>query len=608
MKFILAGILSVFIFLVTSCVFSPDKENFVELDQNVAAPEISIQPLDLDTDTLHVWKYTKFSFNFTSSNQQIRSVILTYGKDTLNFASNSGSFDINPGTFPDGTSQVEVKLYTGSGTGSIADVLGIEGFEFKKSWVLVVEKVKPPVINISAAIENGFLKFSWNKMDKEYIKSFKIWIQNDGLSESYNTEFTNKNITSYVDSLYVGGKINFRLWVNYETSEGYDQIAMKDFAYDYPISLIFKEDLEKLTISWTKNPFHFTPYFETSGSGPVPITADSSYTIPAPGLGYPRMYNIAFKPIKATSWYDQMSNHYATFSLGVEDKIKHKNVEYNPSLNAYFFKDEMSLKTAGRDLVAGASYTYSWDDFDRYTMAFSKDNQKIYSTVNMELVTLSTQGMRLVNSTKLSFMPANFSKIMALKSLNDQSILIGHKDWGGYQFTLLNPETGVVIDQSDKLIDDFISYGNYLMDVSSDGRFAAYSCQKGLYVFEIENNNQLTLRYHDTNMYYSCLFDPLYPERLILNRPTDFQVFNCSTLQAEKTIDRFWANPVNIDPQTHYLLLVSNSKKKIYVYDYENDVLKLEMNHQVTNSDLKLINNIIFVNAGYHFDISSYVD
>jgi hypothetical protein len=56
------------------------------------------------------------------------------------------------------------------------------------------------------------------------------------------------------------------------------------------------------------------------------------------------------------------------------------------------------------------------------------------------------------------------------------------------------------------------------------------------------------------------------------------------------------------------MLLVSHSKKKIYVYDFENDILKLEMNHYGSVYDYKLLNNIIFVNAGYHFDISSYVE
>ncbi|MGE5447258.1 MAG: hypothetical protein ACM3PR_02775 [Bacteroidales bacterium] len=608
MKYILAGVSILFIGIISSCVFSPDKENFVELDQSIKIPEIYSTTLDLNSDTLYVWKYTQFNFDFRTSQQSIRSVSLIYGRDTLNFASSSGSFDVNPETFPEGTSQVEIMVYAGSGTGSMADILGLEGIEFKRKWVLIVEKVKPPVINITSTIENGFLKFSWNKMDKEYIKSFKISIQNDGVSDSYSHEFTDKNITSYVDSFYVGGKITFNLWVDYETSQGYISTAIKNYAYDYPIALTFKENLENLTISWTKNPFHFTPYFETSGSGSIPINADSSYTIPAPGLGDARMYNIAFKPLKEASWFYHLSNHYYTFSQGVEDKIKHKNVEYNPSLNAYFFKDEMSLKTANQDLVVKESYDYSYDYNDKYTLTFSKDNQKIYSTVNGNFVTVNTSSMGLASSKKWSFLPEEPSMSMVLKSLDDQTMLIGYRCMGGYRFVLFNPVTASIINQSAKLTDDYISLGNYLMDVSSDGRYAAYSCQKGLYLYEIVGNNQLVLRYHDTNIYYSCLFDPKYPERLILNRENDFQVFNCSTLKADKTIDRFYANPVNIDPKTHYMLLVSNSKNKLYVYDYENDVLKLEMNHHVYNTDLKLINNIIFVNAGYHFDISSYVD
>lgn len=608
MKYILAGITCFLILILTSCIFSPDKENFVEVDQDVTVPEIYNQTLDLDADTLYVWKYTRFSFDFKTSNQEIRSSVVVFGNDTLKFASGAGSFQVNPETFKEGTSELEIKLYAGSGTGSLADIVGVEGFEFMRTWVLVVEKVKPPVINISSTIENGFLKFSWNKMNQPYIRSFQMFIQNDGLLESYSHQFTNHNITNFVDSLYVGGKITFRLWVNYETSQGYETTAIKEYVYDYPISLSFKEDLERLTISWTRNPFRFTPYFETSGSGPILINADSTYILPAPGLGDARTYNIGFKPLKAASWPGRMSNHYAKYSLGVNNGLKHKNVEYNSSLNAYFFKDEMSIKSANKDLKSENSYNYPWDYADSYTLAFSNDKQKIYSTVNGSIVTVHTTGMALIDSRKNTFLPEPFSKALVLKSLNDQTLLIGYQLMGGYRFVLFNPATSSIINQSEKLTSDSMSSGNYLMDVSSDGRYAAYCCQKGLYLFEIVDHTQLTLRYHDANAYLSCLFDPQVPERLILNRRNDIQVFNCFTLQTEKTIDQIYANPINIDPKTHYMLLVSNSKKKLYVYDYENDVMKLEMNHHVSATDFKLLNNIIFVNAGYHFDISSYVD
>ena len=69
MKYILPLIFITFLF--NFCTFKPDEENFVEIDQNVTAPEVINLTSDLDSDTLYVWKYTRFNFNFNSSDQEI---------------------------------------------------------------------------------------------------------------------------------------------------------------------------------------------------------------------------------------------------------------------------------------------------------------------------------------------------------------------------------------------------------------------------------------------------------------------------------------------------------------------------------------------------------
>lgn len=590
-----------------SCVFSPDKENFVEVDQNVSAPEINNQTLDLDSDTLFVWKYTRFSFDLKSSNQKIKTTIVNYGDQELTFGNHTGSFDINPSVFPEGTHKVEIKVYTNSGTGSLADKVGAEGYEFKREWVLIVEKPKIPEIKITSSIENGYLKFSWNKFDKPYFHSYRLVIQNDGIFETYYREYTNKNITSFVDSLFVGGKINVSLGFNYYDENEFQNRASKEYTYEFPVAISFKEDLENLTIFWNRNPFQCTKYLDINGSGPIEINADTSYTIPAPGLGGGKRYNLAFKPIKPLN-SNRMSDHYVLFAKGVNNSMKHQTVQYNQGLKAYFFKEEMHLRVSGQTIAQEASYDYSWDYNDSYTLDVSKDNQRVFSTVDQNLVQLNAKTMGLISSTKLPMAVQGDVTSWVLKSMAEDVLLIGYNlDFGSF-YTLFNAKTNAIIATSDKLAGEYTSAGNYVYAISADGKYAAYCSSKGLIVYEIVDNQQLVLRFKDSKAYYSCFFDPTYPEKLVLNRPTDYQVFNCSTLTVEKTNDQFIANPINIDPLTHYILLVSNAKKKIYVYDMENDVVKLEMNHHGSAFDFKLLNNIIFVNSGYHFDISSYVN
>jgi hypothetical protein len=205
--------------------------------------------------------------------------------------------------------------------------------------------------------------------------------------------------------------------------------------------------------------------------------------------------------------------------------------------------------------------------------------------------------MELVNSVPLFFKGA---VRRALKNLDDKVFLICTDSF----LLLYDANERKVLAKTQEM------YGvlqNFNFSVSQDGKYAAF-CNPELSVYEIKNNQELILHYQDTATYYGCLFDPKYPEKLVLNCPDNMKIFNCATLKMEKTIDRFYANPVNIDPVTHNLLLVSNSRKKIYVYDYESDQLKFEMNHHALNTDFKLLNNIIFVSSGFHLDISSYVN
>lgn len=591
--------------ILCSCVFSPNEENFVEVDKNSTAPELSNQTLDFNSDTLNVWKNTKFNFDFKSSKQEITSVAVNYGDQKLTFQSSSGNFEINPVTFPEGIYTLEVKVYTKSGTGSLADKLGAEGYEFKKSCVLIIEKAKAPVINITSSIENGFLKFSWNKMDKPYFISYQLNIHNEGISYDYQQKFNNKNMTSFIDSFFVGGKVRLSLWVYYNDLKGSNIFESKDYTYDYPISVSLKEDFKNLTISWNRNPFLCIKYFELQGVNGTKISADTSYMIPAPGLGDQVRYNIAFKPLKKTLYDFFRYNNYNNYSLGENDQIDHKNVKYNPGLNRYFFKKEMKISSVNKNFVFEGSYDYYWDYNDKLSLEFSKDNQSIYSTVNQNLVKLSSSGLSLISSKKFPFTTIGNFKVQALKNLNDINFLACGNEFNfGSYLVIFNSINNTIIAKTDKL--PYVDFENQYA-VSENGKYIAQCYQGGMFIYEIINNEKLVLLYHDSNEYYSCFFDPKYPEKLIIDRPNDFQIFDCSKLQVEKTIDHIAGSPANIDPATHYLLVVSYSKKKMYVYDYENNIIKLEMNHHGYFTDFKLLNNVIFVNSGYHFDISPYV-
>ena len=593
-------IFSILLLSFISCIYSPSTENFVEIDKDIPAPEITDRNIDLNADTLFVWKYTRFNYDLSAGNAKIHSSKIICFNDTLRFESGHGSFEVNPATVGEGTFKVKIEVSSGSGTGSIADKLGGEGYEFNREWVLVVEKPKIPELKITPSIENGYLKFSWNKVDKPYFRSYRLIVNDNGAHDFYSREYKNHDITSFVDSTYVGGNITFKLSVNYYDENNYEKWTEKQISYDFPINIKFKENKDSLTISWNYNPFRCSKsLIANNGSQLFEIKSDTTFTIAAQGLGGLMSYDLIFKPTNKSQWSTNGFHNYAQYSLGVNDGIKHSNVEYNRELKAYFFKHEMSTKSANHIFETTGAYNYSWDYSDNNSIEFSKDGSKIYTTVNGYLMAFSPK-MELLNSEKLPTGEIGFNTIRVVKSLDDRVFLIG-ADGVIFLYDIIDHK---VIAKTPTM------YGvssNFKFSVSADGNYVAFINDK-LYVYEIRNKQELILRHQVAGSFYGCFFAPNDPNKLILNTPENIRIFNCSSGSDDRIIDRFYANPINIDPVTHNMLLVSNSKKKIYVYDYESDKLILEMNHHGISTDFKLLNNNILVNSGFHFDISSYVN
>ena len=582
----------------TSCIYNPSKENFVEIEKDVPVLEITDKNVDLEADTLYVWKYTRFNYDLSGGNAKIHSTQVIFLNDTLRYVSGQGSFVVNPSSVNEGTYKVKILVYSGSGTGSLADKLGGEGYEFNRELILVVAKPKIVDVKINSTIENGFLKFSWDKIDKRFFKSYRLYIHDSGINNVMTREITDVNRNSFIDSSYVGGSIALNLWVNYINSDGYDAIFQKSFNYDYPIKIRFKEGIDSLRISWDKNPFHCSVHPQNNGNEIFNVRSDTMATIRAPGLGGLVQYGVTFKPTYLPPFTSGGFNTYATFTAGIFDGFKHSNIEYSQLLHSYIFKHEMSFTATNELLDVKGKYDYSWDYSDNNTIDFSVSGDKIYTTVNGQLNTFNSK-LELLNSEKLPVGEIGFNTIRVIKSLDDRVFLIG-TDGVIFLYDIVDHR---IISRTPTV------YGvssNFKFAVSADGNYVAFINDK-LYVYEIRNKQELILRHQIAGSFYGCFFAPNDPNKLILNTPENIRIFNCSSGSVDRVIDRFYANPINIDPVTNYMLLVSNSKAKIYIYDYESDKLVLELNHHGFAYDFKLLNNLIFTNPGYHFDISPYV-
>ncbi|MDF1549031.1 MAG: hypothetical protein P1P88_14500, partial [Bacteroidales bacterium] len=157
--------------LLYSCVYEPKDFYYLDVTDNPAPPEIQTINLNSYNDTIYIY-FDHTTFTFQSSNQEIKAArFLINGEEYKDVQAIENTFTLQYLYLDDGVYELTVELFTGSGTGSLADQLGYEGFLLSNSWKLIVNR--DHYLKTSSIAENGLFKLFWpqcKQLDfKEYI-------------------------------------------------------------------------------------------------------------------------------------------------------------------------------------------------------------------------------------------------------------------------------------------------------------------------------------------------------------------------------------------------------------------------------------------------------
>jgi len=125
------------------------------------------------------------------------------------------SFTLRANNYAEGKHTLSVEISTNTGTGSIADILGAEGFIFNGSWDLYVDKSPPEKVNITRVFnEDGIVRIEWQQYPKDNFESYHIIkIQRPGINFGVLIDniaiIKNQNQTYCYDSNFVGGEAKY---------------------------------------------------------------------------------------------------------------------------------------------------------------------------------------------------------------------------------------------------------------------------------------------------------------------------------------------------------------------------------------------------------------
>ena len=247
--------LTMVLLVFAGCYYSPTGEHFEELNPNGNPPYIVVE-LNFDTDTLYICNNEWIYFRYTKNGNQVNwARFIIDGQETSPNDEQQGGLVLYwyfPG-FPPGIHTLSLQLFTRSGTGSMADLAGAEGFLMQKDWVLViVDESKMGSSIIDTFFENGLLKLQWEIYKGLNFENYKVYkyVQPTGLPDQLVATITNQHQTSAIDPDYHGENSRYYVRVN-------DRYRGRSTDMEGPLPLVNATNNVQgdIVLHWEKPPF-----------------------------------------------------------------------------------------------------------------------------------------------------------------------------------------------------------------------------------------------------------------------------------------------------------------------------------------------------------------
>lgn len=273
---------------INSCEYEPSGVHERDVQKDANPPQMQTVELNVNNDSIFLYNYWNIRFQFQCPNHNIIGVrLLVDSIEIGRVNSYTGTFSILPYYFEAGVHEMVMQVYTNSGTGSIGDILGMEGYVFWHKWQLIIKGSYDS--GLKYGVKNGFLNISWARYDATNFKEYVVIREENGSTareiwHSKNPEFT--------DSTYAGEGGRYLIYAR--TNET-DDVTIADLYFDREIpQLTYSADtLNNLVLTWNKsryynaidsvNVFMGTSEVNCSSAGSISNAYDTTFTFAPKG-------------------------------------------------------------------------------------------------------------------------------------------------------------------------------------------------------------------------------------------------------------------------------------------------------------------------------------
>ncbi len=578
----------------TGCEYIPKEENFIDLKKpaNNHQLELSLVPAN---DTIKIFKNTKLTFMFNPNGLALSHA--TIAIDSIDFSINSdtSTITINPEFYTTGIHRLKAKYYSNSGTGSIADKLGAEGYMIEKNYVLLIDGSKAQAITAQYSINsNRMLELSWPECTN---LNFDAYIIKNGYQVI--KVITDRKSSRFVDSLYVGGKayysVDTRVVTNNKITTG-NQLTINE---DYP-HLNFKQiRADSLMIYWNRSKLKCNVHL-AYGVGQSEYVkydfssdTDTCCVIASPPFGEQFIFQISTQPFYKKSYFvfETFEQKYYTYGTALNESTN--NLGYNGLKNILFAGNysnlncyDMTSKTKIRSVNLSEYPTL-------ISNAVNSSKLAVYTYQNIYVYPDET----LSNPVKISLSGINSIKHFMLTDNN--YIAMEYYD----SFIMINLANNNEISTLN--LTETPYYTPYpKITTSQDGKYICITTNTNCKIYRFENKQYVQILSNSRN-YNSARFNPLNPSELVLTFSDSkvIEVRSIPDFSLLKTIQLpGFYHIENFDTKTGLLLL--NNFSKLLIVDIHTG--KIQTGPNCTSDKFSLYGNNIFSSNGRYIDISQW--
>ena len=604
LKQVLLFIAVSFLTIVTSCEFEPH----LRYDSGAieSEPELPEMTLNFSDSILVIYEKTQFNYAIDPGERDFLGIEVLVDNEIAYSSDNSkGSFQLDP---KNGSHILTVQVYTNSGSGSVFDQLGGEGFVYSYSATLIREvALNRPVRILSTENTDGTLNITWERYSGHLFKDYQLYKISNG-SEQLLATITDSLNTSFIDEGYVGG--NARYFVNVERTDQRTSRGDTVLVSEIPEISISIDKNFYITVSWSRCNYdanfknyeltrienYMANHWSYSKIYTSEDVSDTSFTF-SYGLDPESTFRVTYNSIiqnEDNGFCKRETRYYLGTEVDDEGFFTISQSSYEPY---WLYTEDLKINA-----LTFETYPYNPPEAYGVSLCIAPDNEYFIS------------GRYLLDPADMSRMKllTGFSENGSFPG-NDSRVSISVKEKALYEFWWLGKCYFYDI-KYDSIIREFGHRGLQRPTISPNGEYiiTKHRDQEKIYIYEIDGTNiTLAKSIIASSMHFTFLNDTLQSRFLAING-SNLELWSCDTRSLVQSVSTSAEQVLEYDPVSNTVLCsgaLSTGGGLFQVYSIEPSLEQknvfrpgeFDWNPQYYRDVISYVNSTLFVGNRYDF-------